>query len=247
MCIRDSLWADTALIVCTDHGHYLGDVREGKGLWGKPGVPQFEPLGHTPLLVHWPGREGGGTCDALTTNVDLFSTIADVFGAAVGHRTHGNSMTPLLSGAATQIRDWAIGGIWGNWVQVTDGTRKYARSAEVSNFPLSVWSNRWSTMPLHLPGITAMPPPDRRAWLDTMPGSDVPVLRQPYAPGDAIPIWAFGNQSVGKHHLYDLAVDPDEAENRVGEPLEREMLDLLRSALDEIDAPSEQLERLGIA
>ena len=26
-----------------------------KDIWGKPGVMQYEPLGHTPLLVHWPG------------------------------------------------------------------------------------------------------------------------------------------------------------------------------------------------
>ncbi len=46
-------------------------------IWGKPVVPQFEPLGHTPLLVHWPGRAAGDV-DALTTNVDLNATIADV-------------------------------------------------------------------------------------------------------------------------------------------------------------------------
>ena len=28
-----SLWDTTALIVCTDHGHYLGE----KDIWGKPG------------------------------------------------------------------------------------------------------------------------------------------------------------------------------------------------------------------
>ncbi|MEZ5217826.1 MAG: sulfatase [Ilumatobacteraceae bacterium] len=35
---EQDLWADTALIVCTDHGHYLGEVRDGKDIWGKPGV-----------------------------------------------------------------------------------------------------------------------------------------------------------------------------------------------------------------
>ncbi len=59
------LWDTTAVIVCTDHGHYFGEVRDGHDIWGKPGVPQFEPLGHTPLLIHWPGVTGGGTCDAL--------------------------------------------------------------------------------------------------------------------------------------------------------------------------------------
>ena len=55
------LWDSTAVIVCTDHGHYLGE----KDIWGKPGVMQYEPLGHTPLLVHWPGVPGGTECTAL--------------------------------------------------------------------------------------------------------------------------------------------------------------------------------------
>ncbi len=56
------LWDTTAVIVCTDHGHYLGDERATGApgddtvadIWGKPMVPQFEPLGHTPLMIHWP-------------------------------------------------------------------------------------------------------------------------------------------------------------------------------------------------
>ena len=53
------LWESTAVIVCTDHGHYLGE----KDIWGKPGVMQYEPLGHIPLLVRWPGV-AGGSCAA---------------------------------------------------------------------------------------------------------------------------------------------------------------------------------------
>ena len=73
-----SLWDTTAVFVCTDHGHYLGE----KDIWGKPGVMQYEPLGHTPLLVHWPGDAGsaGRECAALTTNVDIGATLADLFG-----------------------------------------------------------------------------------------------------------------------------------------------------------------------
>ena len=48
--------------------------------------------------------------------------------------------------------------------------------------PLSMWSNRWSTMPVHkgLEDFMKFPKPDRRAALDFMPGSDVPVIRQPF-------------------------------------------------------------------
>ena len=241
-----NLWEDTALIVCTDHGHYLGDERDGRDIWGKPGVPQYEPLGHTPLLVSWPGVEGGTTIDALTTNVDLFATLADVFDAQVGHRTHGTSLTPLLTNSASSIREWAIGGVWGNWVQITDGDHKYARSAVESNYPISIYSNRWSTMPIHVNGIMGMPPPDQRAYLDTMPGTDIPVLRQPFEYGDQMPIWAFGDRSVGKHYLFDITTDPDEKENRIGEKTESDMIELLRVALTELEAPSDQFERIGL-
>jgi arylsulfatase A-like enzyme len=236
-----ALWDSTAVIVCTDHGHYLGE----KDIWGKPGVMQYEPLGHMPLLVHWPGALRIEESDALTTSVDLFATIADVFDVSVAHRTHGRSLVPVLEGRADSVRDWVLGGVYGNWVQVTDGTRKYARAPSGDNFPLSMWSNRWSTMPVHgFPSLLA--PPDRRARLDFMPGSDVPVIRQPFEPGDRLPYWV-GGTCVDQHHLYDVGVDPAEDDDLVGTSLEKELLDLLRAALDDVEAPAEQYRRLGVA
>lgn len=240
------LWEDTVLIVATDHGHYLGETREGRDIWGKPGVPQYEPLGHTPLLIHWPGRPGGDTIDALTTNVDLFATIADLFEVEVDHRTHGVSLVPLLTGEATSVRPWAIGGYYGGWVQLTDGRYKLARGAVGENYPITMWSNRWSTMPIHLPGIEPLPPPDDRAWLDHMPGSRVPVIRQPFQPGDLLPMWLRGRDVVDRHFLFDLDLDPDEQENRAAEPRAGDLTDLLREALVGLDAPHDQLQRLGL-
>jgi hypothetical protein len=132
-------------------------------------------------------------------------------------------------------------------VQVTDGRRKYARAPAGDGFPLSMWSNRWTTMPLHIAGMQGLPDPDDRAFLDFMPGSTIPVLRQPWRAGDALPMWASGARHSGDHHCYDLDVDPDEAENRVGEAVEAELIDLLRTALDEVEAPAEQYERLGVS
>ena len=237
------LWRSTAVIVCTDHGHYLGE----KDIWGKPGVIQYEPLGHIPLLVHWPGVAGGATCGALTTNVDIFATIADVFGVRPGSATHGTSLVPLLTGESGRVREWAIGGVFGNWVQVTDGYRKYARGPMGQNFPLSMWSNRWSTMPVHgLEDASALPKPDRRARLDFMPGAQVPVIRQPFAPGDRLPFWV-GDQAVDAHFLFDLVEDPAEDYNLTGTMAEGDMVELLREALRAVEAPAEQLERLGVA
>jgi arylsulfatase A-like enzyme len=247
---RTGRWDDTMVVVCTDHGHYLGDERSRVGgdrvdLWGKPMVPQFEPLGHIPLLIHWPGGPEGGECNALTTSVDLHATLADVFGARPSHRTHGHSLVPLLTGEVTTVREWAVGGVFGNWVQVTDGRHKYARAPMGDNRPLSMFSNRWSTMPTHVRGFTELPLPDERAWLDRMPGSAVPVIRQPFGAGDALPFWV-GRGHSGQHHLYDIDLDPDERENRCGEAVEREMADLLRTVLAELEAPTEHLARLGL-
>lgn len=234
------LWQDTLFILCTDHGHYLGE----KDLWGKPRVPQFETLGHTPLMIAGAGIEAG-EIDALTTNVDINATLTDVFSLEVEYISHGKSLLPLINGEQSQVREWALGGIFGQWVQIQDGRNKYARAPVGDGFPLSMWSNRWSTMPIPgLPGLK-LPNPDKRAYLDTMPGTDIPVIRQPFQPGDQLPFWSV-NPPLGDHHLYCIDQDPDEKENRVGDGLEKDMIELLRVALMDLNAPREQFDRLGI-
>lgn len=236
------LAADTAIILCTDHGHYLGE----KDIFGKPGVPLYEPLGHTPLLVQLPGL-APGSCSALTTNVDINATLYDLFGVAPAGVCHGRSLLPLLRGTQSAIREYALAGVYGRWVHVLDGRHKYARGpVRDDNLPLSMWSNRWSTMPVHGMPSLRLPDPDRRAFIDFMPGSDIPVLRQPFSPTDSLPYWCLG-QKAGWHCLYNVDNDPEEADNRLGGTEERRMIDLLQAALREVNAPDEQLQRLGIA
>jgi arylsulfatase A-like enzyme len=238
---RQSLWQDTLFILCTDHGHYLGE----KDIWGKPSVPQYEELGHTPLLVAYPGVVTG-TRDALTTNVDIHATLQDLFDLESTYLTHGHSLLPLLTGEATSIREWCIGGVFGRWVQIQDGQTKYARSAVNDGFPLSMWSNRWSTMPVASMPAFRLPDPDRRAWLDFMPESSIPVIRQPFQEGDLLPYWSI-NPPVDEHYLYDLANDPQESNNLSGKsPVEGRMREMLHAALEDVQAPTEQFERLGL-
>jgi arylsulfatase A-like enzyme len=236
---RNRLWDTTAVFLCTDHGHYLGE----KDVWGKPAVPIYEPLGHIPLLVAWPGATPR-QIPALTTNVDLCATWLDLFGAELPQRRHGRSLLPLLCGSTETVRDWALAGVWGREVHLMTREWKYARAPRRENAPLSLWSNRWSTMPLHGAPDLRLPDPDERAYLDRMPGSSIPVIRQPFAAGDVLPYWASG-QFHG-NQLYRQCDDPGEERNLVGEPIEQQAAELLRAALREVEAPPDHLARLGL-
>ncbi|HBM88292.1 MAG: sulfatase [Parvibaculaceae bacterium] len=235
------LWDDTVFILCTDHGHYLGE----KDLWGKPGVPIYQTLGHIPLMIAAPDVQPG-TCDALTTSVDLFATLADLFGIEdkIRQRTHGHSLLPLLEGTTGSVRDWLLAGVWGREVHLIDGTHKYARGAGGINRPISMFSNRWSTMPTHfLRREDELPLPDDRAALDRMPGSNVPVIRQPWGENDRLPYWA--PPKLGPNLLFDLKSDPGEETDLSDTPLSGEYADKLHAVLKEVEAPDDQFVRLG--
>jgi arylsulfatase A-like enzyme len=206
---------------------------------------------HLPMIVSWPGlaaHRRGTTVDALTTSVDIHATIAEVFGVAgdIEHRTHGRSLVPLLTGEAVAVREWALAGVWGREVQVVGdgGALRYSRAPADGNAPLAMWSNRWSTMPVHAFPHVRLPKPDKRAALDTMPGSDVPVIRQPFDESDPLPFWA--TRKFTGNHLFDVTDDPSEQHNLAGSTRETEAVDLLVAALDNVEAPSEQRIRLGL-
>jgi arylsulfatase A-like enzyme len=237
---RRELWSSTAVIVCTDHGHYLGE----KDIWGKPSVPVYEPLGHIPLLIAWPGVAAGAV-DALTTSADIHATLMEVFGVEAAHRTHGRSLVSLIDRTAATIREHVLSGVWGREVHLIDQAFKYARGPVGANAPLSMWSNRWSTMPVHVMPDLRLPRPDERAVLDRMPGSTVPVIRQPFRAGDSLPFWALG--SFTGNHLYNLRDDPTEEHNLAGSSGEKAAIDKLRATLEAVEAPEDQFLRLGLA
>ncbi|MDE2357324.1 MAG: sulfatase [Alphaproteobacteria bacterium] len=236
-----ALWDDTLVILCTDHGHYLGE----RDIWGKPGAPLYEPMARIPLMMAGPGL-APGACDALTTSVDLFATLAELFDvASVRQSTHGVSLLPLLRGETDAVRDHVLAGVWGREVQLITKAWKYVRAPIAANAPLAVYSNRWSTMPTHvLSRQDEMPLPDHRARLDRMPGSPTPVLKQIWQAGDRVPFWAARRFSGPA--LFDLEADPDEGTNLVGTDLEADAAATLARALAKIDAPPTQFERLGL-
>jgi len=89
-----------------------------------------------------------------------------------------------------------------------------------------------------------LPLPDERAVLDRMPGSRVPVIRQPFREGDLLPYWSLGTPPG--NHLWDVAEDPGEARDLAGTPVEKALAEKLRAALHDVEAPDDQSLRLGL-
>ena len=100
-------------------------------------------------------------------------------------------------------------------------------------------------MPIHHMPQIQLPPPDERAVLDRMPGTRIPVIRQPLRAGDLLPYWAMGKFSG--NHLYRVRDDPAEEANLAGTAEEKRAAEKLRVAMVEMEAPTEQFERLALS
>lgn len=240
---RHNLWDNTALILMTDHGHFLGD----HSWWGKPGCPQYNTIAHTPMFIHMPGSPlNGKRSDALTTTVDLYPTILELAGAPAPNPDGpgmGQSLVPLLTGKQKKVRDCALYGWFGDRVNYTDGRYTYLRAPVRSDRgPVAMYSLRWSTAPWwNLPD----PKSARMTFGQFLPWTDMAVGRMELT----VPEFTrTANQSpdVGRHLLFDLQEDPGQERNLAGTPLERDMAARLADAMRGCHAPPEQFVRLGL-
>ena len=230
------LWADTMLVVWTDHGFMLGE----HGCWAKNWMPLYEEVAHTPFFV-WDPRTGaaGERRSALVQpSLDLGPTLLRFFGVEPTERMLGKDLAPVLA-RDEPVRDAAIFGYHGNRVNVTDGRYVYMReSVTQNNGPL----NAYTTMLTRMTGFKA---PEQLAEMASAgPLSftrGIPVWRIPLAPEGAPK-----ENPRADHLLFDLVEDPTQ-QRPLDDPetearLEERMVELMREA----DAPSEQYERMGL-
>ncbi|WP_106401271.1 sulfatase-like hydrolase/transferase [Actinocorallia populi] len=227
-----SLWEDTLLVVCTDHGLLLGE----HDWWGKNTPPFWGETIHTPLFVWDPrSRVAGERRKSLVQTIDFGPTLLEFFGI---DRTPDMRGMPLRHVVAEDIpvRDAGLFGCFGGHVSVTDGRYVYMRAcATQGNQPLA----EYTLMPTHMRG--RFPVETLRHATLTEPFSftkGVATLRVPgYSYTDP---YAFGTL------LYDLENDPEQRTPLIDDDLELRMATLLTRLLRIEEAPPEQYERLGL-
>lgn len=219
------LWADTMLMVVTDHGFLLGE----HGWWGKATPPWYDETIHTPLFVWDPRSLSPRRRDDLVQTIDFAPTLLDFFGVPIPADMQG---IPLYHGA----REAGLFGSFGGHVSVTDGRFVYMRApARPSNAPLL----EHTLMPTHM--NRRFDPEELRAAEMVPPfgfTKGVPVVR---VPGVSMTnAYAFGTL------LYDLATDPNQERPLVDDDLELRMIRLQVELMRANEAPPSQFERLGL-
>ena len=229
---RHDMWKDTMLIVNTDHGFMLGE----KEWMGKNIQPMYNEIVHSPFFIYDPRNPVcGERRESLAQTVDIVPTLAEFFGVEPPTALDGRSLTPIVK-ADEAIRDYALFGIFGGHVCVTDGRYVYMRSCMTDeNTPL----NEYTLMPNHMRGpftIEEMAKAEIIEGFPFMRGSRVMK----------IPAVVYNNPSRYGTLLFDLEKDPEEKDPIRNQEVELRLLKAMRDLMKENQAPDEQYERIGI-
>jgi len=199
---------DNMLVIFTaDHG---SPFPRSKSTFYDPGI-------RTPLICHWPGRiEGGGVYQQLISNLDLCPTVLEACGVPVPDGLAGRSYWPLLQGVDYRHRDAVYGVLYYDAVYdpmcyVRTDRLKYIRSFTATA------TDAEGADP------TVLAKHDMGTWIRA---GDTDVARS-----DAWKTIPGPYDPVPAEELYDLANDPAEQKNLVGEPAYGEALEQMRTKL----------------
>jgi N-sulfoglucosamine sulfohydrolase len=157
----------------------------------------------TPLIARWPARlPAGGVRHALVSTVDVLPTILEAIGRPVPDRVQGRSFLPLLAAGAADRHRDAV------FAEMTH---------HVDDLPTrAVRTGRWKYIRNYSDAAVGLDQLASAEWAQRLCELPDQPWKRPRVPEE----------------LYDLAVDPNEQRNLVGDPAARSVLEALRRRLD---------------
>jgi len=126
---RLGLRDDTIVILWGDHGFHLGD----HGMFCKH--TNYEQATRVPMIIAAPGMAADQKTAALTEFVDIYPTLVELAGFEIPEYLEGQSMLPLLEGAANWDKQVAIS----QYRRTNDGQELMGHSLRSDRYRYTVW------------------------------------------------------------------------------------------------------------
>lgn len=238
---QQQLWDNTALIVTTDHGFLLGE----HNWWGKNVMPVYDPIARIPLMIHHPSytEAGGNRISALTQCIDVSTTIMSCYLPESSYQHHGHSMLPLIDSPLESIRDFALYGIFGGALNITDGKHTYFRYPSNSQDSLF----EYTLMPVHPASyFSAQEFQNAELVYNQDFSNGYPVLKIKALDSARRPPMQGGALADADNNLFNVNKDPLQLSPLTDESLEQYFLTAMHRLLIEHGAPGELLSRFDL-
>ena len=218
--LRDTGQLDNTYIVFTsDNGFHLGQHRMPAGK-----QTAYETDIHLPLLIRGPGVTAGAHVQAITGNIDLAPTIAEIGGATLSDAPDGRSLLPFLRGQPPKEADWRQAYLLEHWLTSTNPQDRSA-AAELEPDDLDQSSDSTDSSS---PDSTSTTPTSIRAGKAAL--TNIPEYQ-----GLRMANFTYVEYSTGEKELYDLTKDPNELDN-LAAGADPALLATLHQRLDELRA-----------
>lgn len=242
---HNEMWQDTAVILSTDHGCFLGE----HGWWMKNRMPFYNELVHIPLMIYHPhfSAKAGHRRTSLTQTIDLMPTILDFYRIEVPKFVEGRSLLPVLE-SDQSIHEAVLFGMFGGGTNITDGKNTYFRYPhDMTKYELF----EYTLMPVHQKAFCGYEELSKATLTNQfmftrgMPVLKIPALKDVH--GRSV-----GHTGQGGGYedtvtaLFDLETDPGQEKPVIKPEIEKRMIQLMVDLMIHNEAPPEAFLRLGL-
>ena len=233
---KNDMWKDTMVLVNTDHGFLLGE----HDLWAKSVHPWYNETVHIPMFLWDPRhRIRGERRKSLVQNIDVPETVLGLFGIEPTADMQGHDLEQVVV-SDQPVREYALFGMHGAQVNITDGHYVYMRDPLPGNGPLF----NYTQMPTHMRSMFSIDEMRTAVLMDGFSFTKgTPVMKisaMEDESGDTSMKYRLGTR------LYDLKTDPGQISPIEDSEIEQRLIRNMVRIMKENDAPEEQFERLGL-